>query len=43
MATCAKSITDATKGLVQRDVKGSTKDFFFLTVGSPQRSWQNLQ
>ena len=26
---CTKRITEATKGLVQRDIKGATKDFSF--------------
>ena len=39
---CTKIMTESEKGIGQRDIKGATKDFFILSVGSPPRSWQKL-
>ena len=39
---CTKRMTEATNGIGQDYIKGATKDFLFLTVGSPQTIWQNL-
>ena len=39
---CTNRMTEATKGIDQRDMKGATKIFFILTVGSHQRSCQKL-
>ena len=35
-------MTEATKGIGQKDIEGATKNFFFLSVGSPKRGWQKL-
>ena len=41
-SACTKITIEATKGIGHRDIKGATKDLFFLEVGSPQRSCQKL-
>ena len=40
--SCTKSITEATKGIGKKYIKGATKYFFFLAVSSPQRSREKL-
>ena len=44
MSARTKRIMEATKGLGQSDVKGSTKDYIYiLTVGLPQIGHTNLK
>ena len=40
-AFCTKKTIEATKGIGEKSRKGATKDFLFLTVGSPQRRREN--
>ena len=42
MSSCMNSMTEATKGLVQRNSKGATKACFFSTVGFLQRGQLNM-
>ena len=39
---CTKRMMEATKGIGKKSIKGGTKDFPFLIVGSPPRRRQNL-
>ena len=43
MTVCTEMITETKKGLYQRDVKRSTKDFFFLEFGLNQRGCLRIQ
>ena len=40
--SCTKIILEATKGIIQKDVKGTTKYCFLFEKIYPQRSCQNL-
>ena len=42
MSSCMNSMTEAMKGLVQRNSKGATKACFFSTVGFLQRGKLNM-
>ena len=42
MSTCTKRVEEATKGIGQRDIKGSANDFLFLMVSFTKRFWHKM-